>query len=116
MIRFGQGRRRTMAQVKKDKLLAEAAVVKAKEDAEKAAQFDAMKQQLDHERREVAAALQFRDEAIAQGLFQFGANNTIELTSAAREVVEVNNSQRAASEQLNESGFYPAAGDQQEEG
>ena len=40
MIRFGQGRRRTMAQVKKDKLLAEAAVAKAKEDAEKAAQFN----------------------------------------------------------------------------
>ena len=97
MVRFGQNRRRTMTQVKADKAAAEAATVKAKEDAEKAAQFDAMKQQLEHERQEVAAAVQFRDEAIAQGLFQFGENNTIELTAAARQVAEDNHSQQAAS-------------------
>ena len=56
-----------------------------------------MKQQLEHERQEVAAAVQFRDEAIAQGLFQFGENNTIELTAAARQVAEDNHSQQAAS-------------------
>ena len=111
MIRFGQGRRRTFAQIKKDKLVAEAAVAKAKEDAEKAKQYDALKQELERERQEVAAAKNFRDTAIAQGLFQWGGNNSLELTSAAQQLVEVNLSQRAESEQLNESGFYPAAGD-----
>ena len=111
MIRFGQGRRRTKAQVKADKMAAEAAKIKAQEDAKKAAQVDALQAKLEQQQREIAAAEDFRDNVIAQGLCQWDGNNNLELTAAGRAAAEAHHSQQAASEQAADSEFNPVDGD-----
>ena len=95
MIRFGQGRRRTKAQMKADKMAKEAAEIKAKEDAKKAAQVDAMQAQLEQQKRDLDAAELFRDNLIAQGICQRDDNNFLELTEAGRAAADAHHSQRA---------------------
>ena len=71
----------------------EAAKLKAKEDAKKAAQVDAMQAKLEQQQQEIAAAEQFRDNVISQGLCQWDGNNGIELTAAGWAAAEAHHSQ-----------------------
>ena len=115
MIRFGQSRRRTKAQVQADKVAKEAAKLKAKEDAKKAEQVDAMMAKLEQQQQEIAAAEQFRDNVIAQGLCQWDGHNNLELTAAGRAAAEAHHSQQAASEGAADSEFNPVDGGGQQD-
>ena len=99
-----------------DKVAKEAAKLKAQEDAKKAAQVDAMRAQLEQQKRDLDAAELFRDNLISQGICQRDNNNFLELTEAGRAAAEAHHSQRAESEQANESLLQSALGEGEENG